>query len=93
VKKIDDNDIKIQNSTKIDTVEFFDVLDAETITTFKSTQSSMEIYEIQNLDSKIGIYISVNTNENNNDKIINNDNDKIINNYNNGIIEHIIIME
>jgi hypothetical protein len=90
VKKIDDNDIKIQNSTKIDTVEFFDVLDAETITTFKSTQSSMEIYEIQNLDSKIGIYISVNTNENNNDKIINNDNDKIINNYNNGIIEHII---
>lgn len=62
VKKIDDNDIKIFESKKIDTVEFFDVLEAESITTFKSPEldnNNLEIYEMQNLDSKIGVYVSV----------------------------------
>jgi hypothetical protein len=70
IKKFEDNEIKIENSKKIDTVEFFDVSEAESITTFKSSDSKMELFEMQNLDSKIGVYVSVNSTEGNIEHIV-----------------------
>lgn len=57
IKKLEDNDVKVENATKIEDVEFLEILDVEALTTFKSSNGLFEVYDCTPLENNIAVLL------------------------------------